>query len=191
MIKTIVMASMFVTPALMQITTDSTGNVEFSSRPIHIEKKTIVSSHHPIALVSLKSDKPKNDIKTSKADIDRYVHNASIKYGVDEKLVHAVIKTESTYRTKAVSNKGATGLMQLMPATATRFGVNDRNDAQQNIEGGVRFLKFLLDTFKDTKLAIAGYNAGEHAIQRHNNTIPPYPETQNYVVKVMDAYANG
>ena len=188
MIKTIVLASMFVTPALTQITTDSTNDMQFSSRPIHIEKKTIVSSRHSIAIASSKSSKSKKNTKTSKADIDRYVHNASIKYGVDEKLVHAVIKTESTYRTKAVSNKGATGLMQLMPATATRFGVNDRNDAQQNIEGGVRFLKFLLDTFKDTKLAIAGYNAGEHAIQRHNNTIPPYPETQNYVVKVMDAY---
>jgi soluble lytic murein transglycosylase-like protein len=188
MIKTIVLASMFVTPALTQLTTDSNEKVSFTSGgPIHVERKTIVSSKHQIALAS-KSKKNTKVSKTSKADIERYVHNASIKYGVDEKLVHAVIKTESTYRTKAVSNKGAVGLMQLMPATAARFGVNDRNDAQQNIEGGVRFLKFLLDTFHDNKLAVAGYNSGEHAVMRHNNQIPPYPETQNYVKLVMSAY---
>jgi soluble lytic murein transglycosylase-like protein len=121
-------------------------------------------------------------------EINHYVHAAAKKYGVDEKLVHAVIKTESTYRKSAVSKKGAAGLMQLMPATAERFGVSDRMDERQNIEGGVRFLKFLLDTFKDTKLAVAGYNAGEHAVMRHKNRIPPYPETQNYVGLVMAAY---
>ena len=121
-------------------------------------------------------------------EINHYVHKAAIKYGVDEKLVHAVIKTESTYRKAAVSKKGAAGLMQLMPATAERFGVSDRMDERQNIEGGVRFLRFLLDTFKDTKLAVAGYNAGEHAVMRHKNRIPPYPETQNYVGLVMAAY---
>lgn len=121
-------------------------------------------------------------------EINHYVHAAAKKYGVDEKLVHAVIKTESTYRKAAVSKKGAAGLMQLMPATAERFGVSDRMDERQNIEGGVRFLRFLLDTFKDTKLAVAGYNAGEHAVMRHKNRIPPYPETQNYVGLVMAAY---
>ena len=121
-------------------------------------------------------------------DISRYIRAASIKYQVDEKLIRAVIKTESTYRTKAVSKKGAVGLMQLMPATASRFGVLDRADVQQNIDGGVKFLRFLLDTFKDTRLAVAGYNAGEHAVMRHKNTIPPYPETQNYVGLVMAAY---
>lgn len=121
-------------------------------------------------------------------EINHYVHKAAIKYGVDEKLVHAVIKTESTYRKAAVSKKGAAGLMQLMPATAQRFGVADRMDEKQNIDGGVKFLRFLLDTFKDPKLAVAGYNAGEHAVIRHNNRIPPYPETQNYVGLVMAAY---
>ena len=121
-------------------------------------------------------------------EINHYVHAAAKKYGVDEKLVHAVIKTESTYRKSAVSKKGAVGLMQLMPATAERFGVSDRWDERQNIDGGVRFLKFLLDTFKDPKLAVAGYNAGENAVIRHKNRVPPYPETKNYVGLVMAAY---
>lgn len=126
--------------------------------------------------------------KLTRWEINHYVHQAAKKYGVDEKLVHAVIKTESTYRKSAVSKKGAVGLMQLMPATAERFGVSDRLDEKQNIDGGVRFLKFLLDTFKDPKLAVAGYNAGEHAVIRHKNRVPPYPETENYVGLVMAAY---
>jgi soluble lytic murein transglycosylase-like protein len=146
---------------------------------------------HPVEVTS--AAKPTTIVKTvtkplTRWEINHYVHLAAKKYGVDEKLVHAVIKTESTYRKAAVSNKGAVGLMQLMPATASRFGVEDRMDERQNIEGGVKFLKFLLNTFKDTKLAVAGYNAGEHAVMRHKNRVPPYPETQNYVGLVMAAY---
>lgn len=146
---------------------------------------------HPVQIQT--AAKPTTIVKTTNKsltrwEINHYVHQAAKKYGVDEKLVHAVIKTESTYRKSAVSKKGAVGLMQLMPATAERFGVSDRLDERQNIEGGVRFLKFLLDTFKDPKLAVAGYNAGEHAVMRHKNKIPPYPETQNYVGLVMAAY---
>lgn len=125
-------------------------------------------------------------------DIDRYIHNASVKYNVDEKLIRAVIKIESTYRTKAVSKKGAVGLMQLMPATAERFGVSDRNNVKENIYGGVRFLRFLLDTFDgNKKLALAGYNAGENAVIRHHRKIPNYPETINYVQLVLDEYKKG
>jgi soluble lytic murein transglycosylase-like protein len=146
---------------------------------------------HPVEVTS--AAKPTTIVKTvskplTRWEINHYVHLAAKKYGVDEKLVHAVIKTESTYRKAAVSNKGAVGLMQLMPATASRFGVEDRMDERQNIEGGVKFLKFLLNTFKDTKLAVAGYNAGEHAVMRHKNKVPPYPETRNYVGLVMAAY---
>lgn len=154
-------------------------------------------SDHPVTTIvatstAAKPVRPTTIVKESKPltrwEINHYVHAAAKKYGVDEKLVHAVIKTESTYRKSAVSNKGAVGLMQLMPATASRFGVENRLDERQNIDGGVKFLKFLLDTFKDTKLAVAGYNAGEHAVMRHKNKIPPYPETRNYVGLVMAAY---
>ena len=149
--------------------TDHPQEIRTAAKPT-----TIVKKPHPRPL--------------TRWEINHYVHISAKKYGVDEKLVHAVIKTESTYRKSAVSKKGAAGLMQLMPATATRFGVLDRMDERQNIDGGVRFLKFLLDTFKDPKLAVAGYNAGEHAVMRHNNRIPPYPETRNYVGLVMAAY---
>jgi soluble lytic murein transglycosylase-like protein len=103
-------------------------------------------------------------------------------------LVDSVIQVESNYNPYAVSPKGAQGLMQLMPATARRFGVTDSFDAQQNIEAGVQYLKFLKETFKDDRLAIAAYNAGEKAVTRYGD-VPPYTETQSYVVKVGDKYA--
>jgi len=104
-------------------------------------------------------------------------------------LLHAVVQVESAYNPKATSNKGAQGLMQLMPATASRYGVDDAYDPSQNLEGGARYLKDLLSMFKyDLKLALAAYNAGENAVKKYGNEIPPYPETQNYVQKVMGHY---
>jgi hypothetical protein len=102
-------------------------------------------------------------------------------------LVDSVIQVESNYNPYAISPKGAQGLMQLMPATARRFGVTNTFDARQNIEGGVRYLKFLQDTFKDDRLAIAAYNAGEKAITKYGD-VPPYRETQSYVAKVGGKY---
>lgn len=102
-------------------------------------------------------------------------------------LVDSVIQVESNYNTYAVSPKGAQGLMQLMPATARRFGVKNSFDPQQNIEGGVRYLKFLQDTFQDDRLAVAAYNAGEKAVSKYGN-VPPYRETVDYVAKVGQKY---
>ena len=104
-------------------------------------------------------------------------------------LVHAVVRAESAYRADAVSSKGAVGLMQLMPATAERYGVVDRRDPVQNLSGGSRYLSDLLQMFDgDLQLALAGYNAGEQAVIRHGNRIPPYAETQDYVRKVIRFY---
>ena len=103
-------------------------------------------------------------------------------------LLHAVISAESSYNPWAVSPKGAMGLMQLMPGTANRFGVGNPYDPVANMEGGARYLRWLLDLFNDTRLAVAAYNAGEGAVQRYGNQIPPYRETQNYVVKVLGYY---
>jgi len=108
-------------------------------------------------------------------------------FDVSPALVDSVIQVESNYNPNAVSPKGAQGLMQLMPATARRFGVKNSFDAKQNIEGGVRYLKFLQQTFKDDRLAIAAYNAGEGAVTKYGN-VPPYPETMNYVAKVGKKY---
>jgi len=110
-------------------------------------------------------------------------------FKVDPALVLAVIHAESAYDKNAISRAGAVGLMQLMPATAKRFGVSNRNDAKQNITGGVRYLKHLLKLFEfDIKLALAAYNAGESAVMKYGNKIPPYPETQGYVKKVISYY---
>jgi hypothetical protein len=101
-------------------------------------------------------------------------------------LLHAVIRAESAYQSDAVSRKGAVGLMQLMPATAERFGVRDRRDPQQNIRGGATYLRQLLDMFdNDLRLALAAYNAGENAVLKYGRQIPPYPETQQYVERVL------
>jgi soluble lytic murein transglycosylase-like protein len=104
---------------------------------------------------------------------------------VDVNLVRAIIKVESAYRAAARSRKGAIGLMQLMPDTARRFAVANPYDPGANIEGGIRYLKFLLDRFKvNVPLAVAAYNAGEAAVDRFNG-IPPYAETRNYVRAVL------
>jgi soluble lytic murein transglycosylase-like protein len=116
---------------------------------------------------------------------DAYIHEAAAFHGVDVALVRAVIQVESEFDPRAVSRAGARGLMQIMPSTAVRLGVLDSFDPRQNIFGGVRYLRILLDMFRgDVSLAVAGYNAGEHAVQRHNG-IPPYRETQGYVRKIL------
>lgn len=104
-------------------------------------------------------------------------------------LIHAVIATESKHNPRAKSNKGAQGLMQLMPATASRFNVKDRNDPRQNILAGSKYLKELLTLFNgDLKLSLAAYNAGPGAVQKYSNRIPPYKETMRYVPKVLKYY---
>lgn len=114
------------------------------------------------------------------------IEAAAYRHGVLPELLHAVIRTESAYKPNALSHAGACGLMQLMPATAERFRVTQIWDPAQNIEGGAAYLRFLLDLFDNNlRLALAGYNAGEGAVQRYGNQIPPYKETQNYVRKVL------
>lgn len=104
-------------------------------------------------------------------------------------LLHAVIEVESGYHSRAVSPKGAKGLMQLMPATALRFGVQDAFDPQQNIRGGALYLKWLLEYFRgDLRLALAAYNAGEAAVVKAGYRIPPIAETISYVPKVLWAF---
>lgn len=121
---------------------------------------------------------------TAAVAVPEIVEAAARKYDVDPLLVHSVIQVESNYNQYAVSPKGALGLMQLMPGTARRFGVSNPFDVQQNIEGGVRYLKYLNSLFPDERLALAAYNAGEGAVWKYNHQIPPYRETEQYVYKV-------
>jgi len=116
---------------------------------------------------------------------DALIKETAATYGVEPSLVRAVVQAESAFKPDAVSVKGATGLMQLMPGTAERYGVENRKDPKQNVNGGVRYLRDLLAMFGDNiALAVAAYNAGEGAVKKHQG-IPPYKETQNYVRKVM------
>ncbi len=115
---------------------------------------------------------------------NEYISKAATKYQVAEDLIHAVITAESSYNPDAVSPKGAGGLMQLMPDTAKKYGVHDKFSPKENIEGGTRYLKFLLDRYGgDISLAVAAYNAGEGAVDKYDG-IPPYAETKAYVEKI-------
>jgi soluble lytic murein transglycosylase-like protein len=120
--------------------------------------------------------------------IEKLITQISAEHGVDPDLVKAVAKVESNYNPFAVSYKGAQGMMQLIPGTARRFGVKNVFDAKQNIEGGVKFLKFLSQMFPDNlSYILAAYNAGENSVVRYGG-IPPYRETQDYVRKISRIY---
>jgi soluble lytic murein transglycosylase-like protein len=118
-----------------------------------------------------------------------FIREASTAYRVPSELIHAVISVESNYNPNALSPKGARGLMQLMPATAKRFGSNNNADPRQNILTGSKYLRWLLDFFdEDVELAIAAYNAGEAAVVQAGHKIPRFTETQRYVPKVLAIY---
>jgi hypothetical protein len=135
---------------------------------------------------------PAHVFMPSQADMQKYAHiiqTASKAYGVEPSLVHAVISAESAYNPNAVSRTGAMGLMQLMPDTARRYGVQNMMDPTENIHGGVRYLRDLMDMFKGRlDLVVAAYNAGENAVIRSGHKIPPYAETRHYVPKVLGFY---
>ena len=119
------------------------------------------------------------------AEYEQLIKSCSEKYGVNQSLVKAVIQAESGFDPNAVSSKGASGLMQLMPATAKSLKVADRFDPKDNVDGGVKYLRFLLDTFRgDVTLAVAAYNAGLNKVAKYGG-IPPYNETRTYVSRVL------
>ncbi|TGL88277.1 lytic transglycosylase domain-containing protein [Leptospira congkakensis] len=127
------------------------------------------------------------DTKTKPTGILETIESIAKSQGMDPNLVKAMVKAESGFKPKAVSPKGAMGLMQLMPETAESLGVNDPFNPEENIGGGVKFLKGLMKEFKDPEKAIAAYNAGPGAVKRYKG-IPPYEETQKYVNKVKRYY---
>jgi soluble lytic murein transglycosylase-like protein len=127
----------------------------------------------------------------STAEVEAAINEAANHHGVDPNLVKAIIKVESNFNPRAVSNKGAMGLMQLMPGTARNLKVQNPFDVHQNVDAGVRHFRRLLDDYKgDVKLSLAAYNAGEKAVNDHRG-IPPYHETQNYVRQITGLYNGG
>lgn len=134
---------------------------------------------------------PRASLRKGEPEIEKLVEQAAERHKVDPQLVRAVIQVESNYNPGAVSSKGAVGLMQLIPATAQRFGVQNPYNARQNIEGGVNYLKYLLDMFGgDVTLSLAAYNAGENAVVRRGG-VPQFPETVSYVQKIRRLYDPG
>jgi len=120
---------------------------------------------------------------------DSIIEKAAQSASVEPNLLRAVIVVESGFNSRAVSKRGAVGLMQLMPATASRFGVSNLYDPRENVHAGARYLKFLMDRFgQNVRLALAAYNAGEDAVDRNGGQIPPFSETMAYVPRVLKIY---
>jgi len=136
--------------------------------------------------------KEKRILFQSNIDVNKYDHiisKAARKFKVDSALIKAIIKAESNFNHEAVSPVGARGLMQLMPATAYALQVDNVFHPENNIEGGVRYLRYLLNTYRgNLELTLAAYNAGETAVAKYNNNIPPFRETQNYIRRVKSYY---
>jgi Transglycosylase SLT domain len=126
---------------------------------------------------------------TGNSEVDTFIVESGKRNSVDPVLLYAIMHQESTFKQGAISPKGARGLMQLMPPTARRFGVTNIFNPKQNIEGGARYMRFLLDLFKDVNLALAGYNAGEGAVMKYGYRVPPYRETQEYVRRISRRYS--
>ena len=127
---------------------------------------------------------------TGNSDVDNYIVESGKRNSVDPLLLYSIMHQESSFKPRAMSNKGARGLMQLIPSTASRFGVTNIWDPKQNIEGGARYMRFLLNLFNgDVRLALAGYNAGEGAVMKYGYQVPPYSETREYVRRIGNRYS--
>jgi soluble lytic murein transglycosylase-like protein len=162
---------------------DETGVIHLTNVPTETNRKYVLIMREPRVLFS----------RSIARDIKKYdplIIKSAQKHGMDPALIKAVIKAESNFNHQAVSPKGARGLMQLMPATASSLQVDDSFHPEKNIDGGVRYLRYLIRLFNgDLRLALAAYNAGEKAVQRYGG-IPPYRETQQYVQRVL-SYLDG
>lgn len=150
---------------------------------------SVAATTQPLVLPAVTSSSSSEMQSSGNPKYDELIAQSAARNGVDPNLIIAVMRQESGFNPRARSYKGATGLMQLIPATAERFGVANIFDPAQNIEGGARYLRFLLDSFNgDVSLALAGYNAGENAVVNSGYQIPRYRETRNYVRSISARY---
>lgn len=151
---------------------------------------SLVQPQSTSRVVQTRIEQPASDFAATTLPYSPIIYRVANAYQLSPELIKAIVKVESNYNHRAVSPKGAQGLMQLMPATAKRFGVDDSFDPEQNITGGAKFLRYLFNEFGENNLdlVLAGYNAGENAVRKHGNAIPPYAETKQYVRLVKSHY---
>jgi hypothetical protein len=185
----------FLLAAALVIFTIMTSGIAYSDIYKHVDEEgvlhlTNVPSDPNVKYVMIMREK--RILFQPDLDINKYdniINRAADKFKLDSALIKAIIKAESNFNHKAVSPVGAQGLMQLMPKTASSLRVDDSFHPEKNIEGGARYLRYLLNTYRgDLNLALAAYNAGEKAVAKYNYNIPPYRETQNYVRRVQSFY---
>jgi len=152
--------------------------------------KPVPQTRRLVQLTSMPMNPSLGGFTTGNSDVDNYIVESGKRNSVDPLLLYSIMHQESSFKARAMSNKGARGLMQLMPFTASRFGVTNIWDPKQNIEGGARYMRFLLNLFNgDVRLALAGYNAGEGAVMKYGYQVPPYSETREYVRRIGNRYS--
>jgi len=152
--------------------------------------KPVPQTKRLVQLTSMPMNPSLGGFTTGNSDVDNYIIESGKRNSVDPLLLYSIMHQESSFKARAMSNKGARGLMQLMPFTASRFGVTNIWDPKQNIEGGARYMRFLLNLFNgDVRLALAGYNAGEGAVMKYGYQVPPYSETREYVRRIGNRYS--
>lgn len=165
---------------------DSAGIAHYTNVPVDPRYQFLLATPRELT----RSGEPYSpDMLARSALYDPIIEKAAASSSVAPDLLRAVIAVESGFNASAVSKKGAVGLMQLMPATARRYGASNRYDPRQNVHAGARYLKALIDRYdKDLNLALAAYNAGEEAVERYGRRIPPFRETEAYVPRVLKVY---
>jgi len=167
---------------------DRYGVVHLSDRPMGPGSELLVRGKKRVKNRSVSSKHSPGNLQENEKRYTRLIDRVSRELSLDRNLVHAVVRVESAFDPQAVSRTGAVGLMQLMPRTAELYGVRDSRNPTQNIYAGVLHLRKLIQQFNDVVLALAAYNAGENAVINYGYKVPPYPETQNYVRKVLVFY---
>lgn len=171
---------------------DENGSIFFTDAPTHnkyIKIKETAKKEEKKQKTESSNSKAARKPQVNKNILYRNIQHAARKHDVDPDLIWAIIKTESNFNSEAISPKGAKGLMQLMPATARAYDVSDPLDPYDNIEGGIRYMRYLLMMFKgNVRLSLAAYNAGEHKVLSYKRNIPPFSETEGYVNRVLTFY---
>jgi soluble lytic murein transglycosylase-like protein len=187
----LLIATLLVSPAVaahpkIYTYVDANGMRHYTDVPDNNRYRLLVSSSQDR---TVSGDRYDTMLLAKAGQYDSIIETAALSASVEPNLLRAVIVVESGFNSRAVSKRGAVGLMQLMPSTATRFGVSNLYDPRENVHAGARYLKFLIDRFgHDVRLALAAYNAGEQAVDRNGGQIPPFTETMAYVPRVLKIY---